>query len=90
MTPKAKAILPLPPELTPKAKTAFAFDDIKSGALLSIGQLCDDDCIAIFSKYNFKIKKMTKYLSKVDGHQTDYGKYLLAQPHNHRQKTTLQ
>ena len=48
IAPNAKAILPLHHQLTPKAKTTFAFDDLKSGALISIGQLCDDDCIAIF------------------------------------------
>ena len=34
MTPNAKAILPLPPQLTLKAKTAFAFDEIKSRTLI--------------------------------------------------------
>jgi hypothetical protein len=38
------------------------FKDLKSGSLISIGQLCDDDCIALFTKYNVKIYKDGKVI----------------------------
>ena len=86
MSPTKKAILPFASTFTRNAKIAYSFNNLKSGSLISIGQLCDDDCIAIFSKYNVKIKKKIKYLSKADKHPTDYGKYPLAQPPNYCQK----
>ena len=45
-----KAILPLSNKLTEKSRVAFSFDNLKSGSLILIPQLCDDDCITIFSK----------------------------------------
>ena len=50
-----KAILPLSKQLTRKARVAYSFDNLKSDSLISIGQLCDDDCIAIFTKYDVQI-----------------------------------
>ncbi len=52
-----RATVPLAKELSNKAKVGHIFDDLKSGSLLSIGQLCDDDCVALFSKYDVKIYK---------------------------------
>lgn len=49
--------LPLSPHLSPAAQTAFVLDDLKTGTLISLSQLCDDDCIALFTKYNVKIIK---------------------------------
>ena len=71
MTPKTKAILPLSKHLTTKAKAAFVFNDIQSEALISIGQLCDNDYIAIFSKYDVKIVKKNTIL--IVGKRTDNG-----------------
>ena len=71
MTPTKKCILPLPAKLRDKAKVAFSFDNLQSGSLISIGQLCDDDCIAIFSKYDVQIIKDGQVLIK--GRQTDNG-----------------
>ena len=39
--------LNLHPALSSKAQKAHSFDNLKSGSLLSIGQLCDDDCVDI-------------------------------------------
>jgi hypothetical protein len=50
-------IVPLAPELSTQAKTGHIFDSLQSGSLISIGQLCDDDCVALFSKYDVKIIK---------------------------------
>ena len=55
ISPTKKAILPLSKKLTEKARIAFSFDNLKSGSLISIGKLCDDDCIAIFTKYAVQI-----------------------------------
>jgi hypothetical protein len=42
-------------ELSPQAKVGHIFDSLKSGSLISLGQLCDDDCVALFTKYDVKI-----------------------------------
>ena len=52
-----QAILPLANELSTQAKTGHIFANLKSGSLISIGQLCDDDCVALFSKYHVHIYK---------------------------------
>jgi hypothetical protein len=57
-----RALVPLAKELSTKAKTGHIFDDLKSGSLISIGQLCDDDCIALFTKYDVQIYKDGKVI----------------------------
>jgi hypothetical protein len=69
--PTRKSLLSLPKEFSRNATVAYSFSNLKSGTLISIGQLCDDDCIAIFSKYNVKIIKNDKILIK--GKRTDNG-----------------
>ena len=49
--------LPLSKKLSSTAQAAFVLDDLKTGTLISLAQLCDDDCIAIFNKYDVKIMK---------------------------------
>ena len=44
---------------------------MKSGSLISIGQLCDDDCIAIFTKYDIQIIQRNEIL--IRGKRTDNG-----------------
>ncbi len=46
-----KGDLPLSPELSPAAQSALVLNELQTGALISLAQLCDDDCIAIFNKY---------------------------------------
>jgi hypothetical protein len=48
---------PLSNHLSDTAQNAFALDDLKTGTLISLAQLCDHDCIAIFSKYDVNILK---------------------------------
>lgn len=43
-------ILPLHGLLSNTAKKANVLDGLNNASLLSIGQLCDDDCIAVFNK----------------------------------------
>ena len=57
-----RALVSLAKELSTKTKTGHIFDDLKSGSLISIGQLCDDECIALFKKYDVKIYKDGKVI----------------------------
>jgi hypothetical protein len=60
--PTKRAIVPLAKELSTQSKVGHIFDSLKSGSLISLGQLCDDDCVALFSKYDVKIyKNWTSY-----------------------------
>jgi hypothetical protein len=44
------------------AKVRHIFDNLKSGSLISIGQLCNDKCVALFTKYDVKILKHGKVI----------------------------
>jgi hypothetical protein len=57
MRSQLKGTLPLSSRLSYKAQTAFVLDDLQTGTLVSLAQLCDDDCIAIFNKYEVRIIK---------------------------------
>ena len=59
-----KGTLPLSPLLSSTAQSAFVLDDLRTGTLVSLAQLCDDDCIAIFDRYEVKILKHTKSSSR--------------------------
>ena len=48
------AILPIPTVST-QAKEATIFPALTNSSLLSIGQLCNDDCTAIFTKTDMKV-----------------------------------
>jgi hypothetical protein len=52
--------LPFHPSFSEKAKTAHILDDITNSSLFSIGQLCDDNCIAVLDKKLIKIFKSKK------------------------------
>ena len=71
MMPTKKSLLPLPKEFTRNAKIAYSFNKLKKGTLISIGQFCDDDCTAIFTKYDVKVMKNNKLL--IQDRQTDNG-----------------
>jgi hypothetical protein len=55
--PNKRVPIPLAPELSADAKTGHLFNDLQSGTLISLGQLCDDECVALFTKYDVKIYK---------------------------------
>jgi hypothetical protein len=57
-----KGNLPLSPKLSSPAQSAFVLDDLQTGTLISLAQLFDDDCIAIFNKCNVKILKYDKVI----------------------------
>ena len=49
--------VPLASQLSKSAQHGHVLNGLKTGSLISIGQLCDDDCAAIFTKFNVKIIK---------------------------------
>lgn len=53
--------LPLSSNLSFKAKNSYILDGLQNSSLLSIGQLCDDDCTVIFDKKNLHVLKNTKF-----------------------------
>ena len=55
--PSFSATLKLSSKLSSKAQSAHIFKDITTGSLISMGQLCDDDCFAIFAKHDVNILK---------------------------------
>jgi len=61
-TPKYTTTLPLHNKLSTNAKHTFVLDALPAGTLISLRQLCDDDCIAIFTKYDVQIIKVGQVL----------------------------
>ena len=55
IVPKLQVTIKVTTELSKDAQHGFVFNNLKTRSSISIGQLCDDDCIAIFSKYHLKI-----------------------------------
>ena len=52
-----KGLIPMDKELSTTATTAYILPNLHNTSLLSIAQLCDDDCLAIFDKKNMYIVK---------------------------------
>ena len=52
-----RSILNLNPLLTQAARTAHVFPHLQSGALISIGKLCNDGCIATFTAAHISVVK---------------------------------
>jgi hypothetical protein len=48
--------------LSTKAQSAYVLNKLQTGTLISLGQLCDDDCIAIFNKYKVRIIKQNEVI----------------------------
>ena len=71
MSSRVTGILPLSPLLSDTAQKAFVLDDLRTGTLVSLAQLCDDDCLAIFSKFDVKIVKNQKII--ITGTRTPNG-----------------
>ena len=57
MTSDLKGILPLSNKLTPTAQQGFCLHGLRTGTLVALAQLCDDDCIGIFTKHDVNIIK---------------------------------
>ena len=52
-------------------KKAHMFDVLPSASLISLGQMCDNDCIAILDKNDINILKNTKLILKGHRNKTD-------------------
>ena len=52
-----EATIPLSSILSKQAQTGHILDNLKTGSLISIRKLCDDDYVALFGKYNLKVFK---------------------------------
>ena len=63
-----KDTIPLSPHIDLKAQTGHILDSLQTGLLVSIGKLCDDKCVTIFTKNNVFITKNGMKLIK--GHRT--------------------
>ena len=48
------------PTLSSKATSAAVFENLHSASLLSVGQLCDDDCQVTFDKKHMNVYKDNK------------------------------
>lgn len=57
MSSSLHGVLPLSARLSTQAQSAFVLDDLRTGTLVSLAQLCDDDCIAVFTRYDVKVLK---------------------------------
>ena len=54
--------VPLAPELSPTARLGHELQGLKTGSLVSIGKLCDDECMTLFTKYNVNVIKNGKVI----------------------------
>ena len=68
---KASGHVNLHPTLSDAATETHVFDALTNTSLLSVGQLCDDDCTAIFDKHAMKIVKNGQTIIKGSRNTTD-------------------
>jgi hypothetical protein len=54
--------LPLSPFLSSAAQSAYVIDELQTGTLISLGQLCGDDVTAVFSKKAVNLLKNNKII----------------------------
>ena len=57
MTSHLHGLLPLSPHLSNTAQSAFVLNDLSNGTLISLAHLCDDNCLALFTKCDVTIHK---------------------------------
>ena len=70
MTDTTRVNVPMASELSKVSTQGHIMNSLQTGTLISIGQLCDDDCVAIFSKYNYNIVKNGKII--IEGPHTPH------------------
>jgi hypothetical protein len=80
--------LPLHHSFSAKAKTVHIFDGITNASLMSIGQLCDDDCVDVLDKKVIKVFKDQKCVLQGHRNTTD-GLWDIALPTPSAQPTRL-
>ena len=72
LTANTRINVPMASELSEVATQGHIMTSLQTGTLISIGQLCDNDCVAIFSKYNCKIVKNGKII--IEGPRTPHNR----------------
>ena len=55
--PAFSATLKISSKLSSRSQSSHVFNEVTTSSLISMGQLYDDDCVAIFNKYDVKILK---------------------------------
>ena len=55
INPNLRATLKMTNTISPKAQSVHVFNNITTGSLISAGMFFDDDCIAIFTKFDVKV-----------------------------------
>ena len=61
----------LPLSTSSTANKALVFPHLTNSSLLSVGQLCDDDCVAIFDKHAMHIYKNAQIILSGNRNKTD-------------------
>ena len=69
MSSKAQTQVNISPYLSKDVQHGYIFNDTATGSLISIDQLCSNDCIALFSKYKLKIIKNNMVIIKFEHNQ---------------------
>ena len=64
-------VLPFHESLSQQAYEALVFPNITNVSLISVGQLCDDNCLVLFTKAKFFIIKNKKLIHDGWRNQTD-------------------
>ena len=59
-----RGFLPFHPSLTNTATQASVLPKLRSSSLVAIGQLCDDNCVAVFDKKSLSVYKNNKIILK--------------------------
>ena len=71
MTANQSVNIPLSTQLSKSATHGHVLDHLKNGSLISIGQLSNDDCAAIITKYHVQIIKNSHIIIKGTRNNTD-------------------
>ena len=77
--------IPLSQNLILHAKSSHIFDGLHNASFISLGHLCDDECIAILDKNEINILKYSKLILKLHRNQS-YGLWdiPISKPLGHR------
>ena len=72
ITATKRVTIPLSTALSTQSQTGYILPNLRTGNFLSIGQLCDDSCLALFSKNTLQIFKhgqqvLTGYRNHTNG-----------------------
>ena len=71
ISPISQASIPITTSFSQSAQHTYIFDDLKTGSLISVGQLCNDDYVVIFSRYDVGVFKNDEII--IVGKRVDNG-----------------